>query len=243
VKAFIDTELERIDFLDESFYPVTEDTFYPSVTYMLESFPKEYGFYQWLKDVGHNADTIAQQAADAGTRVHEAINSILTGTELSYKEGTSWDEWEALYKFKEFYSQTNLKVVDAEHIVLSHKYKYGGRLDLVCDIGKQTWLIDYKFGKGIYKSYWLQLMAYKKAWLEMRGCKINKMGILHLKALTRKEAKGKIQGKGWQLVPCTLDERWLWRRFKNILDGFYLDHPDPKPRYFSLPLKIKLDIK
>jgi ribulose-5-phosphate 4-epimerase/fuculose-1-phosphate aldolase len=66
-------EAQRLDFLDSRFYTLNGEQFYPSVTHVLDVYPKGYAFYEWLKSVGNNQDQILQKASDEGTKIHNAI--------------------------------------------------------------------------------------------------------------------------------------------------------------------------
>ena len=71
---------KSIQVFDERYYPfLREDEngneveyYYPSVTHILAKAPTSYGFVNWLKDVGHSAEIIAERAAEAGKVVHNA---------------------------------------------------------------------------------------------------------------------------------------------------------------------------
>ena len=74
---------KQVNILDSRFYK-RNNKYYPSVTSILNYFPKNKFFHEWLKDVGHNADIIASKAAAEGTQVHNAIESFLQGEEINW---------------------------------------------------------------------------------------------------------------------------------------------------------------
>ena len=74
---------KQINVLDSRFYR-REDKYYPSVTSILNYFPKNQFFHSWLKDVGHNSDIIASKAAAEGTQVHTAVEEFLHGNEIQW---------------------------------------------------------------------------------------------------------------------------------------------------------------
>ena len=78
---------KQINVLDSRFYQ-RNGKYYPSVTSILNYFPKNQFFHSWLKDVGHNSDIIVQKAAKEGTQVHNAIEQYLNGEEIHWI-----DEW------------------------------------------------------------------------------------------------------------------------------------------------------
>lgn len=72
---------KQVNVLDSRFYRRGEE-YYPSVTSVLNYFPKNQFFHSWLKDVGHNSDIIANKAAFEGTQVHNAIDRFLAEKKL-----------------------------------------------------------------------------------------------------------------------------------------------------------------
>jgi len=74
---------KQVNVLDSRFYRRNGD-YYPSVTSVLNYFPKNQFFHNWLKDVGHNSDVIANKAAGEGTQVHNAIEDFLNDKEIEW---------------------------------------------------------------------------------------------------------------------------------------------------------------
>ena len=70
--------------LPDSRYYRRNGEFYPSITYVLNCYPKGKYFQDWLKKVGHSADWIVKKASEEGTMVHEMIEEYFTGAELTY---------------------------------------------------------------------------------------------------------------------------------------------------------------
>ena len=104
----IDQNLKRVNILDTRYY-VRDDKYYPSVTSILQYFPKNKFFETWLKDVGHNADIIARKAADEGTQVHDAIERYLLGEKISWMDDNGYSKysleiWKMILKFHDFWS-------------------------------------------------------------------------------------------------------------------------------------------
>jgi hypothetical protein len=74
---------KQINVLDQRFYK-RNDEYYPSVSSILNFFPKNQFFHAWLKDVGHNSDIIAGKAAGEGTQVHNAVEDFINGEEINW---------------------------------------------------------------------------------------------------------------------------------------------------------------
>ena len=70
--------------LPDSRYYRRNGEYYPSVTYVLQAYPKGRHFEDWLKKVGYSADYIVQKAGQDGTQVHEMIEEYLNGNKLDF---------------------------------------------------------------------------------------------------------------------------------------------------------------
>jgi len=235
---------KQVNVLDQRFY--RRDTeYYPSVSSILNYFPKNQFFHSWLKDVGHNSDIIASKAAYEGTQVHNAAEKFLEGKEISWidengKANYSLEVWKMILKFAEFWKTTNPELVSTEYHLFSDKHKYAGTTDIICRFGGKLWLLDIKTSNSIHVSYNLQLAAYAKAWNETHDEHIEEVGILWLKASTRSEGKnGKIQGRGWELkVIKNID--YNFDMFMKIYDVYKMENPNAKPYTEMLPTTVKL---
>ncbi|MFQ5453454.1 MAG: hypothetical protein ACE5D6_04630 [Candidatus Zixiibacteriota bacterium] len=86
---------------------------------------------------------------------------------------------------KYFMDALKPKILGVEVSVWSPTLPYSGTADLICEIDGKVWLIDYKTGNGLYLSSFVQVMMYKKLITE-QICKVDKIGILHLKGEPRK---------------------------------------------------------
>ena len=241
-----DAKLKQINFLDRRVYKRSEGVYYPSVTTILQYMPRNQFFENWLKDVGHNSDLIARHAAKEGTQVHEAAESLVKGEEVSWmddygKAKYSQIVWEMILRFYFFWSKHKPELISAEDFVYSDTHQYAGTADLLVKMDNEIWLLDIKTSKHLHKTYNLQLSAYAKAIEETKGIKIDRTGIIWLKAHTRSESnkKGVYQGKGWQIkVIDDIDKNF--DLFKQIYNFYRIDHPTTEPIYNSYPTTLKL---
>ena len=239
-------QLQQINFLDRRVYKRSEGVYYPSVTTILQYMPKNKFFESWLKDVGHNADLIMRKAGKEGTQVHEAVEKLVVGEEVSWMDGFgnakySQIVWEMILKFYDFWSTYKPELISTEEFVWSDEHKYAGTADLVVKMDGETWLLDLKTSNSLHKSYDLQLAAYAKALEEVKGTKIDRTGIIWLKANTRSESKkeGVYQGKGWQIK--VIDEiDYNFELFQMIYKLYSLENPTTEPIYNSYPTVLKL---
>ena len=145
-----------------------------------------------------------------------------------------------ILKFAEFWNTHKPELVVGEYHLFSDQHEYAGTADLIVRLQDKLWLLDIKTSNSLHTSYDLQLAAYAQAWNETHNEKVERTGILWLKASTRGEGKGdSIQGKGWQLkVVDDIDKNF--KMFQNIQEIYKLENPDFKPMTELLPTSVKL---
>ena len=235
---------KQVNVLDSRFYR-REGNYYPSVTSVLNYFPKNQFFHAWLKDVGHNSDIIASKAAGEGTQVHQAVDAFLNGAEITWIDEFgnakyNLDVWRMILKFADFWNTHKPELIATEYHLFSDEHKYAGTADLVVRMFDNIWLLDLKTSNSLHTSYDLQLAAYATAWNETHDEKVTHTGILWVKANTRSEGKGdKIQGKGWELKFVNDIEK-NFKMFKNIYEIYTLENPNFKPVTETLPISVKI---
>jgi hypothetical protein len=249
MKHFHNPENKQINFLDERFYTIDNETFFPSVTTVLEVYPKGFGFNNWLKDLGHNADEVLRKAGEQGSKVHDAVDQIIQGRELIWADENvaryTLDEWMMILRFVEFWETHKPILIANEFNIISINYRLGGTIDLVCEIDGVRWLIDVKTSNAIHTSHEMQMAAYAMMFNEKNPeMPIERTGILWLKALTRgADAKGKsLQGKGWQLKEFPRHYTESFELFKHVRAIWDEENPNYKPKNMTYPDRIKLDI-
>ncbi len=82
-KFIIDLQSKQLTMLDARFYYTEHGEFVPSVTTILEAYPKDAHFYKWLKEVGTDADAIRDEAGRRGSVVHQLTEMYDNGEEVS----------------------------------------------------------------------------------------------------------------------------------------------------------------
>ena len=70
--------------MPDSRYYRRNGEYYPSITYVLQYYPKGKHFENWLKQVGYASEYIVKKASEDGTQVHELVEKYLNGEELSF---------------------------------------------------------------------------------------------------------------------------------------------------------------
>jgi hypothetical protein len=241
--------LQRIDWLDQRFYQYDSQTYLPSVTEILSVYPKGFGFENWLKDVGNNASQIADRAANSGTKVHNAVETIIAGIEVRWADDAgnaqyTLEEWGMINKFYQFLTKHKPEIIASETQIYTLRHGYAGTIDLVIRMNGKTWLVDVKTSNYLHTGYELQLSAYATAWNENTEThKIDQTGILWLKASTRTEGKkDAIQGPGWQLKTFERPYEQAFKVFQHTHEIWKEENPDPKPKIFSLPDRFQVQI-
>jgi len=240
----LDEETEQINFLDQRFYK-RKNEYYPSITYILQYYPKDSNFINWLKTQGLNSDYIVKKASKEGTQTHKLIEDYLLGKKIKWLNSRgnpkySIEVWEMLLKFKEFWETFKPKLINSEILLYNDKYKIGGTCDLIIELNNELWLIDLKTSNYLHKSYDLQISAYVKCYERMFDKKIDQAGILWLKSSKRKLNKEKIWGKGWELYKSNRSIEENFSYFKKVYELFKLENPNAAPIFNSYPTEVSL---
>jgi hypothetical protein len=168
--------------IDNSHYYWVNGDFMPSVTRILdEAGPKEYGLINFFKQ--NTPDEIEQRSSIAkenGTIVHDTCEKLLNGVEIITSSLPNASK-KAIASFIDWYNLVLPTDYATEQTVASLQYKFAGTLDMVCTINGKRCIVDFKTNKSaIYKSNYWQIAAYKQAYEETTGEKIDECYILRL---------------------------------------------------------------
>ena len=250
-------------------YEVSKGIFFPSVTTVLRFglATEEYLFKWFIEQSKGDYQRHLQhsgEASEIGTFVHEAFECILNGEEIDVSDNplevvpgrnyyptsqVSLQVRKALLSLMFFWKKQSPKVIDKEMLLYSLKmkanefmYPFMGRCDLVCKIGKDTWMLDIKTSKNVKNilSYKAQLTQYSMLYNEMHPDNpVDRMGIIWAK----KDWKGSEPPKS-VLEPFEYEfdanlVRDIYAIFKRTYDGFELGKPKvrkPIPKTFSLEM-------
>jgi len=233
--------------LPDSRYYTRHGEYYPSITYVLQCYPKGKHFEDWLKRVGYSADYIAKKAAEEGTLVHQMAEDYLLGKELNFLN--KWDKpqydpkvWGMFLKFVEWWERYNPTLIETEVHLFSDELKVAGTCDLICEIDGELWVIDLKTSNQLQISYDLQTAVYGKCFEECYGKKADRYGILWLKSNKRKSSKNKMQGKGWEMYESTRSQEENLEIFECVKKIYNLENPQSNPQFteFKTSAKRKL---
>lgn len=151
---------------------------YPSVSTILDRVRSD-SYEALVARMGEEAaDELMRNAAERGTRIHRACE--LWVNIHQYMADLPVEEAPYLGGFINWWEQNDPKLIASEIFLLSDKYKYAGRADLIVEIDGKVWLIDIKTGVDSVR-HGLQLKLYQQAYYEMTGVKA-RMGVLALDA-------------------------------------------------------------
>jgi hypothetical protein len=229
----ISDDAQQITLPDSRYYR-RNGKYYPSVTYVLGYYPKGKFFENWLKQVGFSADYIVKKAAEEGTQVHELCEAYLNGEELRFLDDRGRpqynpDVWQMFLRFVEFWELIKPTLIETEVHLFSDKLKVAGTCDLIVEINGELWLLDLKTSNQLQTTYELQTAVYGQCYEECFGRKIDHYGILWLKSSKRGAKKGKMQGKGWEIVESTRTFDENIDIFKTVKRLFDLENPTHSP--------------
>ena len=234
----------QITFTDGRFYIDDDGKYYPSVTTLLEAYPKPYQLLQWMKDVGSKSDEIRDAAGKRGSAVHQITDDYDNGMQIdllgeSGQPRYSMEEWAMFEKYVDFTTRFNPVWDFIEQQVICPELQLAGTIDRIGTIDGKKYLVDIKTSNGIYNSYWLQLAAYRQAVFVNMGIEVDGVAILWLNAKTRTNGKkGDYQGMGWQMVSKDSSED-DWTLFQAVQKLWIAEHGSDTPKSFSYQLTHK----
>ncbi len=235
--------------LPDSRYYRRNGEYYPSITYVLGTYPKGKFFEDWLKKVGYSAEYIVRKAGEEGTQVHEMIEDYLNGKELNFLTNGqpmyNPDVWQMFLRFVDFWEEYNPTLIETEVHLFSDEIKVAGTCDMVCEIeidGKtELWIIDFKTSNHLQTTYDLQTAIYGKCYEECYGKKADRYGVLWLKSKSRGADKtGKrLKGKNWEMYESSRTQEENISIFNTVKTLFDLENPKHKPIFTEFRTQVK----
>jgi len=238
MKYLLDTHTKQITLLDARFYRTEDGQFVPSVTTILDAYPKDASYFAWIKANGNDSDDIRDRAAERGTNVHKLTEAYDAGDEVSLlaedgRVAYRMSEWAMLERYIDFQTKFKPKIVQSEVNYVNSDLGYAGTIDRILVLDGKVYIVDIKTSNAIYPSYWLQLAAYRELYAKATGNNVDGVAILWLNAKTRSEGrKGSIQGIGWQLI--TQDDTTKELRLFDIVRRLWLSqHENDLPKNVS----------
>ena len=202
---------------------------YPSVTTVLSVLDKSAVLMPWAarlervytlehwKDESFEASNwaykeVQEEALDIGSEIHAIIEKYIKFGKDAL--GNLKDEVQnGFLAFLEWEKATGVKWLESEMTVISKVHCFAGTLDAVAILNDKRYVIDFKSSKGFYAGYGKQIAAYKLAYEEMTGGRIDGSGVLRLDKLT-----GLPQFKDY-----TKNQDRKTEAFLMLLDFYYAD--------------------
>lgn len=218
-----------------------EYEFVPSVTWIAEHYPKGTSFYKWLASKGWDeAEAIKNAAGDKGSRVHYAIRDLIEGKTVAidakYKTADgdepkelTLEEYDCLMAFALWHKEIKPEFMSCEFQVWGDGY--AGTVDLLCKIGGQIYLVDFKTSQYVWPSMELQVSAYKHA-LEVVVTEQEKVKLAILQVGYKLNKKRYKFTEVDDQFPLFLAAKEIWKKEQEGVE--------PKQREY--PLQIKLDL-
>jgi hypothetical protein len=151
-------------------YFLKDGTRVPSVTTVLSRFKDSGGLIHWawtLGKEGKDYREVRDDAADAGTLAHEAVENWVHKQPIVFngKPEVVEKAQRAFGAFLEWVNQTQLVVTHTEIPLVSEKYRFGGTFDALLVRGKRS-MGDWKTSGKVYGEYLAQVAAYGILWEE-----------------------------------------------------------------------------
>lgn len=232
---------------EETGIPVVR--FYPSITTITSYWPKGEGFKRHLLNhTAEEAESILATAGNRGSRIHAAIEAFIKGDTIKHdaqfpdSDGNmaelSADEYRALVKFAEWDAVTMPEYIVTEKTVISKAHGYAGTLDCLARINGKTYLTDWKTGKSVYTSHFLQVAALKRAAIEEGLIKADEAcGTAILQV-----GMGTNIGWKWTEVPeTTKSGKSYFDLFLQTKTVWEEETAELSPRQIDLPLSVKMN--
>lgn len=233
--------VELIEFYDEHTYKIG-DKYLPSISKKLGIIDKGYGFHQWERQVGMNADEIMNRASESGTKLHNAIESALIGNEINADDpeyNFTREEWIKFLKFTEWWNYYGFKPLKLEQIVWDEELGTAGKLDCIAERDGKVYVIDWKSG-GIYDSYHEQVLFYKRSAVKLGLCPDDAIPMLvQIGTSHKKIDEKKLQGVG---IGCyQIDEEDVLPKLLSSITAWDLRNKDWEAPILTYPIKAKLN--
>ena len=229
----VDKEKKCVEIFDAHWYKVDENTYYPSVTSVLQTLNKGAGYDEWLRSVGWNSKLIVEKAQASGSKIHHAIEMFLQDNTIT-PECFEEQEWIKMCNFANLFNSLNIKVIATENELIDDDMQLAGTCDAVFKIDDTVYLIDFKTGNNIHEISHLQTACYAEMWNKHNKIKIQKAGILHVGASTRTQKD--LNNKGIKFEETDLPK--YTKLFHHTLE-IYNDMYRKNPPLLVYPMELK----
>tara|TARA_R100000458_G_C8278259_1_gene254172 strand:+ start:4770 stop:5537 length:768 start_codon:yes stop_codon:yes gene_type:complete len=232
---------------------IAEGTFVPSVTTMISGgTPMSPWLLEYIiKQSKGDYDKYKTQKSEAmliGTKIHKYIEDLLKGEEVINLENEVDGVKKGLLCFKKWFEEYKPEIIAVEEFLYCDELKDGalrfpfaGTPDLICKIGKEVYLVDFKSSNQLDANMGTQLSCYKTLWDVNHDVKIDKLAVVW--------CRKNFMGNGSRVTPKSLFKEYNYdpkdvyscyyqfKKFHGTADGVF--NPKPKVEY---PDELTLDV-
>lgn len=231
-------QCEVIRFEDEfgHSYMINEEPVAGVTTLLSMGMPVEQGLLEYFKRTDKETqEEILVDAMDRGSNVHHAIEMLLLGKSVESEQLRRLREKFGVAAFVDFFQKVEMAEISPEQVVAYIKgdVKFAGTLDLKVVLvfnGKRI-IIDFKTSTVHSRKNELQVIAYKEAYEQSTGKKIDDCYVLYLGTKHKGTRSGAVDqngipssGVGWFIVRAdvTFDDFMLAYRMALFMNkGVY----------------------
>jgi len=154
----------------------------PSVTTIIGAMDNKIGVEKW-KEKTPNWQEELNKSITIGNALHKSIEYYI---KKKRKPQIYNKQVYRMFNILSYYlDRRNIELSDSEVFVYSTK-RYAGTIDILGSWYGQNLLLDLKTSKKVHTNHKMQVIAYKKAYEELYGEKIDFVGILRLNKLDTK---------------------------------------------------------
>jgi len=256
IKYSVDETIKQINLFDERFYNIDKKDVF-NVTGWLEAFPKGFGFKEWLMNT-KDPDAVRDEAAQRGSDVHKLVELTLLGNTVKWEEHqTKLEVWERFLGWCSFWKdlQSNpketlklklgkkkIKSIETkedftEFITYDLENNYAGTVDkmikIIFDDDSFTFaILDWKTGKNIYDTAYIQVAAYMQSVKKQYNLK-DLLGFIVQPGLS-------LNKSGYRVYSVENPEE-EFGVFKATQKVYLRAFGEPKPKYKVYPTEVNLD--
>lgn len=265
IKRVVAPGIIQVTLDEDRWYIVESDDgpqYFPSVTWILNSYPKGYGFMKWLGDLPsfEQSHIILEDAGRRGSKVHAGIEKLLLRQPLSiddlvgeHNQPFTAAEWQYIVLFKNWYDYYQPVIESVEQTIIDPDVGYGGTVDLICliDRGKfnknpeptgelERWIIDWKTSANIYESHKCQIASYYTAY-NLADFKSSTESDAHRAGIVRLGSRHRVGYEFWQNQEGDL--KHYYDLFLNVKHIWENENGKVEPKNIDLPETIILDFE
>ena len=207
--------------------------------------PPDQGLLEYFKRTDKQTqEEILEDAQSRGSNVHHAIEALLLGEKVPSSAFTRKREKLGVAAFVHFFTTVRMDGILPEQVVayINGEVRFAGTLDLVAVLvlnGKRI-IIDFKTSAVHSRKNELQVIAYKEAYEQSTGIKIDRCYVLYL-GTTHKGTRPKEDdygipstGMGWFMVQANADFKDFMRAYDTAIFMNNGKYPKP-PKVFEFP--------